>query len=313
MTHLQYKSLVTKETINYYLSQIEDDNIKKIFMSIISKFDVRISDKPIIAGNEFYYKMWILKRGTHSKAHIKDYYPIEMLQKNVLGPDPLSKVLGIIIINADASDDFEEYCEWRLLDPSDEINREDYLFALKRAARFKKFITQDDILMFSEFVDEVKRIRQYENKINGGKEEKIEFVDLDNETNLKQFGYSIIFLNDEKEYDTLVELNDHLKYLTKIVKSYGFDPYTGNFDQKQFPVTKEDKQIQNIKKDFNDYNQVLEQYNSHLRYLIQKYKIKSVGNTIKRLAFNLEKNVRNNEKQKKYKFINELVDNTFFY
>ena len=81
MVKLKYKSLVTKETIDYYLSIIkdEDENEKKDFLSTISKFDIRISTSPSIKGLEFYYKIWILKRGTNKRAYIKQYYPLKLI------------------------------------------------------------------------------------------------------------------------------------------------------------------------------------------------------------------------------------------
>ena len=82
MVRLEYKSLVTKEIINYYLSIIKDEKVKKDFMNTISKFDIRISTKPVIKGEEFYYKIWILRRGTKKKAHIKEYYPLKLLRTN---------------------------------------------------------------------------------------------------------------------------------------------------------------------------------------------------------------------------------------
>jgi hypothetical protein len=49
----------------------------------------------------------------------------------------------MIQINADIPEDFEEYCEMRLEDPSNEVFRNDYLDDLRRAKRFKRFITQE--------------------------------------------------------------------------------------------------------------------------------------------------------------------------
>ena len=62
------------------------------------------------------------------------------------------------------------------------------------------------------------------------------------------------------------------------MKSYGYDPYTGDYDVKKFPITKEDKQEKNIEKDFDNYNQALEEYNDYLKELIKKYNIKPTGN-----------------------------------
>ena len=59
MVKLKYKSLVTKETIDYYLSIIKDEKEKKALMSPISKFDIRIATEPVIDDEyeEFYYKI----------------------------------------------------------------------------------------------------------------------------------------------------------------------------------------------------------------------------------------------------------------
>ena len=43
MVQLEYKSLVTNESINHYLSIIKDEKEKKDFINTISKFDIRIS------------------------------------------------------------------------------------------------------------------------------------------------------------------------------------------------------------------------------------------------------------------------------
>lgn len=71
---LKYKSLVTKENIESILTKIEDEQTKINLINLLSKIDIRISTEPIIVGNEFYYNLLILKKGTKNKAHIKDYY-----------------------------------------------------------------------------------------------------------------------------------------------------------------------------------------------------------------------------------------------
>jgi hypothetical protein len=83
MVKLKYKSLVTKETIDYYLSIIKDEREKTEFLNTVLKFDIRISIKPVIKGEEFYYKIWILKRGTKKKAHIKEYYPLDYKRRKI--------------------------------------------------------------------------------------------------------------------------------------------------------------------------------------------------------------------------------------
>jgi len=99
----------------------------------------------------------------------------------------------MIQINADVPDDFEEYCEIRFQDPTDEICRIDYLDDLRRAERFKRFITQEEIRSFPS-------IREEKNNNKQDKEKIIikAIIDLDDESNLKQLCYSIVFLNDKE-------------------------------------------------------------------------------------------------------------------
>ena len=56
---------------------------KKDLISTVSKFDIRISTKPVIEEEyeEFYYKIWIWRRGTKKRAHIKLYNRLELLKK----------------------------------------------------------------------------------------------------------------------------------------------------------------------------------------------------------------------------------------
>jgi len=303
MVRLNYQSLVTKENIKYYLSIIKgNEQTKKDFINLISKIDIRISTEPVIVGNEFYYKIWILKKGTKYKAHIKDYYSLELLNKKLQSsPITLAEILEMIRINADVPDDFEEYCEMRFQDPSDPVCRSDYLDDLRRAERFKKFLSQDEIRSMS--------FSFYQHDNNNNREQKIEVLDMNNISNLKSLGYTIVLLNDKKEYDKLADLDNTLEYYAKITESYGFDRYTYEFNEKLFPVTKDDREMKNIKKDIDDYNQALEEYTNYLQYLIQKYKIKQSGNIIKRIAFTFRTGT---EQQMNNKPIPAIVDYRFF-
>ena len=152
----------------------------------------------------------------------------------------------MIQINADVPDDFEEYCEIRFGDPSDEVCRNDYLDDLRRAKRFKRFITQDEIRSFPFIIE-----KKENNKQNN--EKKIITFDFNDESDLKLLGYSFVFLNDKREYDKLAELQNTLNYQARIVESYGYDTYTGDFNAKVFPITKEDKDMDSIAKDFKNY------------------------------------------------------------
>ena len=224
----------------------------------------------------------------------------------------------MIRLNADVPDDFEEYCAIWFRDATDEKNRIDYVEDLARAKGFKKFITKEEIrsIPFLPSDDEDKDIKEEEYD----DEETEVFLDLNNKYILTQIlGYSIIFLNDKKEYDKLADIQDTLIYYTKIVERYGYDPSTGEYDEKKLPERKEDEQKKNIAKDFKAFFKTLKEYAECLKELIKKYDIKppSEGKLV-HLAFNLNTNTNDDTeyKQRHFKFIRvdqdwqELFPNT---
>jgi hypothetical protein len=297
MARLDYKSLVTKETINYYLSKIKDDEKqKKDLMTTISKFDIRISTKPVIDEEyeEFCYKIWVWRRGTKKRAHIKLYNKLELLKKEEAGESKkttllpsLAEILGRIRFYANVPEDFEEYCEKSYRDPSDETSRAAHPRQLKRAERFKKFITKEEIKSIPSFLP----IDDEDEKIDD------EFYDLDDEEDsIIPFDTNSIFLKDKREYDKLKELRDTVHYYSKIVESYGYDPHTGEYDTKKFPITKEDKQKENIDKDFDNFDQALDEYIEYLKELIKKYNIKPKAN-FQRLTFKIRNNTNSKQPQ----------------
>ena len=73
--------MVTKDNVDYCLSIIKDEENKKFFMNSISKFDIRISTKPVIEGEEFYYKILIWIRVTNQRTHFKLYSRLELLKE----------------------------------------------------------------------------------------------------------------------------------------------------------------------------------------------------------------------------------------
>jgi hypothetical protein len=145
-------------------------------------------------------------------------------------PLTLAEIFEIVGLNIDVRDDFEEYSEKWFRDPSSKTWRSDYLAHLKRAKRFKKFFSKEEIQSIPSLPDD-----RYENI----QDENLDsFIDFNNESFLKTLSYSLIYLNDTKEYDKLADLQNTLEYHAKIVESYGYVPYTGDFDAKKFPITK---------------------------------------------------------------------------
>jgi hypothetical protein len=72
------------------------------------------------------------------------------------------------------------------------------------------------------------------------------------------------------------------------MERYGYNPYRGEYDTKKFPITKEDKQMDSIAKDFKNYFKTCSEYEDYLKELIKRYEIKPSGNILKRVAFTLK-------------------------
>ena len=111
-----------------------------------------------------------------------------------------------------------------------------------------------------------------------------------------------IYLKDKREYDKLAELQSVLNYQAKIVVSYGYDPYTGDIDTKKFPITKEDKEMDQIANDFKNYFNTISEYNDYLKELIKKYKIKPTGNLVQRLIFHFYNDTDNTSSKQQQDF-----------
>ena len=294
---LDYISLVTQENIENIVSKIEDKQQQKEFINIMLKIDVRISTEPIIVGKEFYYKIWILKKSTKNKVHLKLYFPITEIDEKTKSTFNLSEILKILRLIVDVPNDFEEYCEMHLREPSDPVCRNEYLHDLHIAEKFKKFLTQDEIRSISLCC-------------SNDDDSEDDILDMQNEDILRSMCYSIIILNDEKEYDMLNDLKNSLEYYEDIIDSHGFSiTNISEFIEELFPAMKDDRQLKNIIKDIGTYNKIVIEYKDYLKFLIKKYNITISGNIDKRVAFTLENNKIPNNRNK---FIHVLLEYTFF-
>jgi hypothetical protein len=81
-------------------------------------------------------------------------------------------------------------------------------------------------------------------------------------------------LDDRREYDTIVELRNTALYYGKLMSYYGFDMKSGKWDTKQFPVTKNDKEMIGINSDRRRFSLAVQEYNNYVAYLSRKYHFK---------------------------------------
>jgi hypothetical protein len=89
----------------------------------------------------------------------------------------------------------------------------------------------------------------------------------------------LLLLDDRREYDTIVELRNTALYYGKLMSYYGFDVKSGEWDAKQFSVTKNDKEIIRINSDRFRFNLAVREYNNYIEYLSRKYHIKPFDGT----------------------------------
>jgi hypothetical protein len=79
---------------------------------------------------------------------------------------------------------------------------------------------------------------------------------------------------DRREYDTTVDLRNTALYYGKLMSHYGFDVKSGKWDTRQFPITKNDKEMIGTNSDRLRFNEAVRQYNNYIEYLSRKYRLK---------------------------------------
>jgi hypothetical protein len=88
-----------------------------------------------------------------------------------------------------------------------------------------------------------------------------------------QQGHIVLVMDDIVKYNRVTELCDSVKYHSKLMSYYGFDPKTGKWDSRLFPATQNDAQLDGIQKDIERYNNALRDYNKYAEHLAQELQI----------------------------------------
>jgi hypothetical protein len=83
----------------------------------------------------------------------------------------------------------------------------------------------------------------------------------------------VLIMDDIVKYNRVTELGDVVKYHGKLMSYYGFDPKTGKWDSRLFPVTQNDAQLEGIQKDIERYNNALRDYNKYAEHLAGEFHI----------------------------------------
>jgi hypothetical protein len=65
---------------------------------------------------------------------------------------------------------------------------------------------------------------------------------------------------DVEDHDTLVDYLDALGYHKKLMKQYGYDEITEDFNYRLFPVPKSDKELEGARKEIDKFFKLLAEY-----------------------------------------------------
>ena len=95
--------------------------------------------------------------------------------------------------------------------------------------------------------------------------------------------HTILLLDHEREYDTILELRDTALYYGKLISYYGFDMKSGKWNIKRFSITMSDKEIEAINSDRAKFNKAVNQYNRYAENLLRKYQLNVLSKTRKGL------------------------------
>jgi hypothetical protein len=210
-------------------------------------------------GNEFEYKIWITNKFSRKRAYILD-------KQDEL---TLADVIEIIRNIVDVPNSFEEYCDTVVgADEDNEIDRYDYEDYSKRADRLRRVVTKKDIISIPLMEDSAE-----DESIDEEADEYRDFIQKVREHNLSraQKRGDIIIHVKLQDYNRLQDYHEKLQYHGKLMKQYGYDEMTEEFNHKLFPIPKSDKELIGIRKDIEDFYKSLQEYNDYLWYLAQKY------------------------------------------
>jgi hypothetical protein len=263
---LIYKSLLTKENIDHCLSFTHDEGERKELLILLSKLDIRLSN-PYKVGHDFEYKIWIIQNFSKKRVYILENH-FETFPKIV--DLTLADVMEILRDILNVPDSFEEYCDTVVgADEDNPVDRSDYEDYRKSADRLSKVLTKKEITSIP-----VLKVLPEPVFINKQDEKNKDLIHEVREHTLRRAqkrGAAIIHVDNVQDYNRLQDYLKSIRYREKLMKQYGYDEMTEEFNYKLFPVPKEDRELAGIRKDIDDFFKLLGEYNDYLRYLAQKY------------------------------------------
>ena len=251
---------MTRSNIESCLSEIKAEQEKRDFLRLMLKLDIRIGFVKGDKGN--YYKIWIMRKDNKKKVYIKDHYH---KAGSAIAQPTLQDILNTIREIVDVPKSYKKYCSVWFPKP----DKDKYLDALSRANRFKDVLNREDIKSIPYF-QKSSNTPEKVSESDPDLKEMIEYFGKYEIERYKNSGLTTIRVRKQGEYNYLMDLSDHLEYLDKVLRRYGFDD-NGNFNKGVFPVPSSDEELEGIKNDITNFNNEVEKFNNFLKQLAAKY------------------------------------------
>jgi hypothetical protein len=242
---MEYGPVLTQENIKACISRIREeeagrnsDHLIKGFLDLMTKLDIKIfeteaENNPTSNDTSKQYKVTISRKDKYIQTSFSICYP---------QPDLSDIFVAIRLILLELDDNYEEYCKSNGFSPDDPSNKIKYRKEIKTAKSLDR--------MFSL--------------------EELSCLPTTSSTN-DDLDQSILTLHNISEYNKLNDLHDTVQYYKKLLAQYGYDAKKGEWDVRAFPVTQNDKQMDGIGYDVEQFNKAVEEYNQYFEYLAEKY------------------------------------------
>lgn len=241
---------------------MRNEDQRKKLLRLLSKLDVRLSN-PYMVGSDFEYKIRIIHKFSKRRVYILENHFQKFPEKVEL---TLADVIEIIRDIIDVPDSFEEYCDTVIgADEDNEIDRIDYEDYREGADRLTRVVTKKEITS-------IPVLRELPEAGFITEQDVIEKIKEHNLRRAQKNGIPIIRV-DVEDHDKLVDYFDALGYHKKLMKQYGYDEITEDFNYRLFPVPKSDKELEGARKDIDKFFKVQAEYNDFIKYLVRKYHV----------------------------------------
>lgn len=244
---MEYGPVLTQENIQSCVRRIREeeagrnsDNLIKNFLYLMTKLDIKIFETKVennLTSDDTskQYNVTISRKDKKVQSSFSICYP---------QPDLSNIFVTIRLLLLELDNNYEEYCKSNGFSPDDLSNKTKYRKEIKTANSLER--------MFSL--------------------EELSCLPTTSSTN-DDLDQSILTLHNLFEYNKLNDLHDTVLYYKKLLAQYGYDAKKSDWNVRDFPITQNDKQMDGIRSDVEQYRKAVEEYNKYFEYLAEKYDV----------------------------------------